>query len=221
MAIPYLRSLRNSIEKLSKWESSGEAFGFIDGVSNKNPDYIYEFYCAMRILNDLKTNHSIEIRQGNKGYTFPQKPGNKADSAKFLIKNKRTKIVVAQFCLGTNIKLTPSPNTTFGADISLQRRNADDDPYDTDVILIMDAKYKKSKTSKLDIGTIREFAQCVRDMNAPKRNPLKFDKLTQVNFNCLFTNGEALAQHMQYCKNNKLKQVGKFDCDRRTIDVIG
>lgn len=221
MAIAYLRSLRNSIEKLSKWESSGEAFGFIDGVSNKNPNYIYEFYCAMRILNDLKTNHFIKIEPGNKGYSFSQKPGNKADSARFLIKNKQTKRVIAQFCLGVNIKITSSPDTTFGADISLQRKSADDDPYDSDVILIMDAKYKKSKTSKLDIGTIREFAQCVRDMDTPKRNPLIFKKLAQVNFNCLFTNGEVLNQHKQYCKNNKLKQVGKFDCDGRTMEVVG
>jgi len=223
MAITYLKSLRNSIEKLSKWESTGKAFGFIDGVSDKNPDYIYEFFCAMKILKDLAKNHKIKLVPGQSGFKFPQKPGDKVEWAKFLIQDKTTKKKLFQFCLGVKIKISASPLTTFGADISFQKANASNDPYETDMILIMDAKYKKKNDTKLDIGTIREFAQCVKDMNVPKgiRGLLQFNKLVDLQSNCLFTNGEGNALHKQYCKNNKLKQVGRFDCDGRTMDVIG
>jgi hypothetical protein len=221
MAITYLKSLRNAIEKLSKWESSGEAFGFIDSVSDRNPDYIYEFYCAMRILADIQRSHIIELKSGTKGFRFPQKPGNKAEWAHFVIKNKKTKRFQAQFCLGINIKITSSPQTTFGADISFLKRTPGNNPHDIHVMHIMDAKYKKSSTSKLDIGTIREFAQCVRDMNAPKRSPIQFKKLQQLKANCLFTNGQVVPDHLQYCKNRKLKQVGEFDHDKKVFNVIG
>ncbi len=168
MAKSYLKDLRDSIEKLSKWERSGRAFGFIESVSNKNPDYIYEFYCAMRVLKDLKTNYKIKLVPGNLGYVFPKKPQEKIDYAKFLIKDKLTDKVLFQFCLGVKVQISSSPATTFGADISFQKSNASDTPDETDMVLIMDAKYKKSKATKLDISTIREFAKCVTDMDVPK-----------------------------------------------------
>lgn len=223
MSLSYIKSLRESIGKLTKWESSGEAFGFIENVSNKNPDYIYEFFCAMSILKDLNKNQSIKLVKGKEGYKFPRKPGRKEDWAKFLIREKGTRYVLFQFCLGTEIKISSSPLTSFGADISLQSHDAPDDPDDSHVILIMDGKYKKSITSKLDIGTIREFAKCVSDMDVPKRSrfKLQFDTLSELNANCLLTNGEGMKDHEQYCKNNKLKQVGRFDCDGKKIVIVG
>jgi hypothetical protein len=224
MAITRIKQLRNSIEKLTKWEKSGKAFGFIDDNKNLSTDYIYEFYCAMRILKDLNTHQSVKIEPGNNGkYNFPRKPANKGEWAKFLIREKATLDTMFQFCLGTVIKVSISPLTTFGADISLQTKNAPDDPDASHVIWIMDGKHKKSKLSKLDIDTIRGFAKCVSDMNAPKnsKSKLQFNKLGDLNTNCLLTNGEGVQNHKQYCKNNRLKQIGKFDCDGRTMEVIG
>lgn len=223
MPKPNISNLRRAIEKLSKWESSGAAFGFIKTVSNKNPDYIYEFFCAMRVLKDLSVNHLVEITPGTNGFKFPRKPGNKSDWAYFEIKDKNTGRVLYQFCLGTTIKISSSPSTTFGADISIQKGHAGYDPDESDIVLIMDAKYKENNSSKLDIGTIREFAACVRDMNVPKgiRGRLVFNSLVRLRANCLFTNGEAETLHQQYCTNRKLKQVGRFDCDRRTMQIIG
>lgn len=87
----------------------------------------------------------------------------------------------------------------------------------------MDAKYKQSKNKKIDIGTIREFAQCVRDMDTPKpeANILIFKELDILKANCLFTNGVPDSSHHQYCINNKVKQIGQFDCDGRQVVVVG
>jgi len=223
MSVSRVRQLRHSIRKLTRWDRSGEAFGYIEHGKKLQVDYIYEFYCAMRILKDLNTHQSIKIVKGNKGYLFPRKPANKGDWAKFLIREKGTRNVLFQFCLGTEITISTSPLTKFGADISLQTKNAPDTPDESHVVWIMDGKYKKSNASKLDIGTIREFAKCVSDMDAPKRtiHNLKFDELGDLNTNCLLTNGECIEDHRQYCINNKLRQVGKFDCDGRVMVVVG
>ncbi len=218
-----IKQFKESIGKLSKWEKSGNVFGFIEKDAGKNPDYLYEFFCAMKILRDLKKSHDISLVKGTRGYKFPKKPGNKANWAKFLILDKNTKLELSQFCLGSNIEISLSPQTTFGADISFQTAAAPDNPNENHVILIMDAKYKKSSASKLEIATIREFAQCVTDMQTPKsqQSGLVFSKLSALNANCLFTNGEGMDEHHQYCKNRKLKQVGRFDCDGRTMQIIG
>lgn len=222
MAIAKVRQLRKSIEKLTKWESSGNAFGFIEGVSDNKVDYIYEFFCAIKILFDLNTHHNIRLCPGKKGYQFPLKPGSKSEWAKFVItKDKRSREILYELCMGVAVKISSSPQTTFAADISIQHPNSDD-PDESHVVLIMDAKYKKSSKSTLDIGTIRAFAQCVRDMQVPKKiDGLKFNKLIDLASNCLFTNGELINDHELYCKNNKLKQVGRFDCGNRQMVVLG
>jgi hypothetical protein len=87
----------------------------------------------------------------------------------------------------------------------------------------MDAKYKWENETVMDIGTIREFAQCVFDMNAPKPGSaiLQFTANPDFNANCLFTNGEPDRNHQQYCINRQLKQIGRFDCDGRAKVVVG
>jgi hypothetical protein len=222
MPLSYIQTLRDTIQNLSKWESSGEAFGFIDLVTDDNPDYIYEFFCAIKILEDLSKNHFIKLIPGTKGAVFPQKPQPKEGWAKFIIINKVTSETILEFCLGIQIKLNASPDTTFSADISLQKTDSAD-PDETHAILLIDAKYKKSKNTKLDIGTIREFAMSIHDMNVPKSEieQLIFYKLDVFKNNCLITNGEAIEKHKQYCKNHKLKQVVKFDCDGRILEVVG
>jgi hypothetical protein len=178
----------------------------------------------MKILEDLSKNYLIKIQPGQKGYKFPQSPGNKKEWARFLIKDpKGVQNTMFEVCLGINIKISTSPLTTYAADISIHSPEQTEDPDETYVIAIMDAKYKRHNHKALDISTIREFAQCARDMDTPKSaiNSLKFHNLTQLKGNCLITNGQVLKEHEQYCINNKIKQVGKFDCDEQPIEVIG
>ncbi|MBO9200610.1 MULTISPECIES: hypothetical protein [Niastella] len=222
MAIAKVRQLRKSIEKLSQWEGSGNAFGFVEGISENKTNYIYEFFCAIKVLNDLNTHHNIKLCPGKKGYKFAINPGIKSEWAKFIIsKSKSSNEPLYDLCMGVSVKISMSPQTTFAADISIQDPNSED-PDESHVVLIMDAKYRKSSKATLDIGIIREFAQCARDMQVPKRlDGLKFNKLVDLASNCLLTNGELINEHEQYCKNNKIKQVGRFDCDNRQMIVVG
>lgn len=222
--INYLKQLRKSIEKLSKWETSGKAFGFIKTVPDTKDNYIYEFFCAMKVLEDLSISHAITLEPSphNRQYKFPLKPGSKKNWARFLIKDNKSAAPIAQLCLGTEIKISTSPKTTFGSDISFQTPSASEDPDEKEVILIMDAKYKSDSKKRMNISTIREFAQCVHDMDAPKaqKSTLKFTNLIGLDANCLFTNGLPDDKHESYCKQNKMKQVGTFDYNKK-MQVVG
>jgi len=166
-AIGYINNLRTAIHSLSRWETSGKAFGYIQTVTDDKDDYIYEFFCAMKVLEDLSNNHRIVLKRGINGFVFPKKPGVKRMWARFVGYDSTGTTEQFQVCLGVKIKITASPLTTFGSDISIQQAGTSDDPYDSDILLIMDAKYKWENETVMDIGTIREFAQCVFDMNTP------------------------------------------------------
>lgn len=62
---------KKAIHSITRWDTTDEVFGFIDEGKFQN-DYIYEFYCAMKILNDLIPNHSIQVIQGPNGIDFPK-----------------------------------------------------------------------------------------------------------------------------------------------------
>jgi|GEM_PF-1824144 len=224
MPLVPVKQLKNAIEKLTKWERTGKAFGFIKSVPDDDDSYIYEFFCASSVLKDLSKKHEIELVKNPAGkYVFPRNPADKAGYSRFSIKDLTTGNELFQFCLGTNIRISDCPGTTFAADISIQRKNAKIDPDERDVILIMDAKYKINKSKEIDVKIIREFARCVADFKVPKdaKKGLKFDKLISLNSNCLFTNGKAAAKHEIYCRKRFVTQVGRFDCDGRVIDVVG
>jgi len=219
----YIRQLKKSIESLSKWDSSGKAFGHLRNLRNKKTDRIYEFFCYIKIIDDLKKNYDIELVEGINGKIFPQGPASKKGWAKFILKDKINGNILLQACFGTSVKLSASPKTTFAADISFQKSSANDDPDERDVELIMDAKYKESNSTKLDIKTIKEFAKSVQDfgVHSIKAGKIIFDKLKDIEVNCLLTNGNTIDIHEQYCKNNCLQQIGRFDCDGRKFNVIG
>lgn len=220
----YIKQLKTTVKNLSTWESSGKAFGHINKIKNKYPDRLYEFYCYIRILEDLRVNYFVELIPGTRKIIFPQKPAKKGQGwARFDLKDTKSGKTEFQVCFGTKVKLSASPKTTFAADISFQKSNAKDDPDESDVELIIDAKYKENKSTKLDIETIKEFAKSVHDfgVHAIKAKKIKFEKLKDIEVNCLLTNGETIDIHEQYCKNNCLQQVGRFDCDGRKFNVIG
>lgn len=221
-AINYINTLRIAISSLSRWETSGEAFGFIASKDDGRQDYIYEFFCAMKVLHDLKQNHKIVLQPGTNGYRFPEKPQPKSNWARFIGYDSHGQTEQFQVCLGVELYPSDSPESPYGADISFQKAGTGDVPYDSDVLLIMDAKYKSDISDKLNISIIREFAQCVRDMQTPKAETNILSFTTQdFKANCLFTNGALIDVHEEYCRNRNIRQIGHFDCDGRPMKVLG
>lgn len=224
-----LRQLKTATEKLTKWESSGKAFGHYkilesSAAPNKGADKIYEFFCLMKLLEDLNYNYEVALDPGTiTGKIFPQSPANKRGWPFFQIENKTNPAESYQVCYGTNIKLSTSPLTTIAPDISVQTENSSDDPDESMVELIMDAKFKYDDSKALSIEQIHAFMQRVHALqttNAPVL-PLSLKTLAGIKSNCLLTNGKGLQDQHQYCRNNRVKQVTDFDHIGSAVNVIG
>lgn len=219
-----IRRLKEAANKMFKWESSGKAFGHFEFIENKKSDRLYEFYCLARILNDLSVNHDITLELGrNDKAIFPQSPAKKKGWAYFKVVSKDDKSKSFQVCFGTEIKLSKTPKTSVAPDISVQAQNSSEDPDESMVDMILDAKYKNDSSKLLDIGTIREFCTCVEDLKVAdaSKTELYFDQLKDLKANCLLTNGKGLDKHHDYCVKKRVKQIGRFDLNNNDYEVIG
>ena len=59
-----LSNLKKATENLTRWDSSGEAFGHYSEVSSKSTtskgsDRLYEFWCLMKLIEDLSLKYNI------------------------------------------------------------------------------------------------------------------------------------------------------------------
>lgn len=223
-----LKKLKTATEKLTKWESSGKAFGHYNIIEAKatttdGADTIYEFWCLMKILVDLTAKYKVDFVSGNPAEKiFPQAPSLKKGWPYFKIELKSDPNNKYQVCYGTKIKLSLAPNTTIAPDISIQKHDSTDDPDETMVELIMDAKFKYKNTSTLPIDQLHAFMQRVNALQTQNADslPLLFNSLMDIRANCLVTNGQALTDQEDYCRLNKIKQVQRFDIGT-TYRVIG
>ncbi len=223
-----LKKLKKATEKLTRWDSTGKAFGHFGVIEGKatstdGADSIYEFWCLMRILVDLNSNYKIDLIQGNPaGKIFPQAPSLKKGWPYFKIELNSDPTNKYQVCYGTKIKLSLAPNTTIAPDISIQKHDSTDDPDESMVELIIDAKFKYKNTSALPIDQLHSFMQRVTALDTKNADtiPLAFKNLIKIKANCLLTNGQALADQEDYCKLNKIKQVERFDI-ATSHNVIG
>jgi hypothetical protein len=214
-----LKRLKDATKKLTRWESSGMVFGHLVVIQNKatikkGSDRIYEFYCLLRILDDLKPKYTIKLIPGTRaGKIFPQAPADKAGWPYFMIEHIADPSNKFQVCYGTNIKLSKAPKTTIAPDISVQDIASTDDPDESMVLLIMDAKFKYNANDALPIDQIHAFIQRVNALGTTGATtiPLDLDALMNLKGNCLLTNGKALSDQHDYCVLSKVKQVGEFD----------
>ena len=105
----------------------------------------------------------------------------------------------------------------------MQKHNSTDDPDESMVEMIMDAKFKYSDTSALPIDQLHAFMQRVNALQtqaACSINLLLTTALLNIKGNCLLTNGQALDDQKDYCKLNKILQVEQFDIGK-THKVVG
>lgn len=224
MTLQEIKKLKTATEKLTKWETSGQAFGHFKYIESKPADKIYEFYCLMKIIEDLRTHYIISLIPGTRDKrVFPEAPANKIGWAYFKIINKNDSKNKFQICYGTNIKFSLAPLTTIAPDISIQTFDSTDDPDESMVELIMDAKYKYDKNTALPIEQIHSFIQRVNVLKTQSADtiPLLFNNLNDLKSNCLLTNGKALHNQLDYCIISKIKQISLFNHDSPTFTVVG
>lgn len=224
-----LRQLKLATRKLTKWDSSEKSFGHFKVIEAKatnikGADRIYEFYCLMKILEDLMANYKITLHPGTKtGKIFPEAPSPKKGWPYFIIEQKEGGDNKFQVCYGTKIKLSLAPKTTIAPDISIQKYNSTDDPNESMVELIMDAKFKYSNESALPIDQIHAFIQKVNALQTQAAASISLiftTPMLNIKGNCLLTNGKALQNQNDYCRLNKIIQVEGFDIGK-THRVVG
>jgi hypothetical protein len=219
--IKHINSFSTSLYEVSKWRTTSDPFGHIDSKTADN--YIYEFYCYMRILEDLQANYEVRFVTGTN--SFPKKPANKSNGwARFDLHDKTNGILLFQVCAGTNVEHTAIANYTTAPDISFQTHDSPDTPNENHLLMILDSKYKTGKADdkKIDIATLREFANIVNDFNldAEKSSRILLNALQTISGNCLVSNGQTAVGHQPFCAHSRIKQVGKF-VPNEAFDVVG
>lgn len=211
----YINEYADCLSKAAVWENSREPIAPVidkDGhVAEDN--YVYEFYCYISLIVDLMANYEIQFVPGigNFKHKFPQAAAVKAGKPKFIA--LKDDIVAFQICAGTRVNCTISSEENH-PDISFQLPNASDDPSDTDLISIMDAKYKENHKSNLPKDEVYKFGIIVDLFDLPDKPQIeiKFNKYQHMFGNSLLTNAGAYSNvnDVRLLNKYKVKEVEYF-----------
>lgn len=212
-----LKTYASKIKKASKWFNSDESISHASTgkTSEKTREYIYEFYCYIRILVDLKQNYDIEFIPG-KVYVnhFPKAPGSKSNFPYFSIKDKKTGNEVTQLCAG--IDIIGQDGETSAPDISFLIGNTGDKPTHADIEMFSDAKFRHKPDEKVSKGEFSDVFAMVFNLNCmnPPTTKLSFNEFTNslcLNGNNILTNGTAYNDNHAHHQRHKLTEFEKFD----------
>lgn len=220
-----INQIAKSLDKASKWKNSEDAFGHIviDDRGTKKiaeDNYIYEFYCLMKIIEDLnkRTNHEIKFK--NENGIFPKKPASKNNRPYFILEVDGKEIF--QICSGTNIQ-TKLTNVTKAPDISFQTMESDSIlPLCKDILAIYDAKYSDSKSAKsYQEGQMALFNRMIRllELEKPKSIEKYLTDYFAFSGNCILTNGKSYTTDVNELKEEMITAVEDFDIGK-TFNVI-
>lgn len=210
------------LAKASRWKNSKEAILHAETNQNikKHDEYIYEFYCALRIINSLSKHYDIKISNNLIKNKFPKAPGNKAQFPFFIVHEKGSGIALFQICLGT--KIIGFANESSAPDISFQIPTASLKPNHADVIMIFDSKYKHKTNNKVADTEFAKVTYMIKNLQCEiTKASIKIDlhELNDMKGNSLITNGKAFKTNVDHHALFFLNEVEKFDIDE-TYNVI-
>ena len=213
-----INALAGSLAKVSSWKNSQDAFGHIieikkNGVEKvAQKDYIYEFYCYMKIIEDLekKSNHKIKFIKGNG--IFPKKPVPKINRPYFVL--EVNSIPVFQICTGTKIQ-TKLSNIQKAPDISFQKIDSDPaSPLYKEILAIYDAKYSEStKENSFQEGQMVLFSDMIKLLKLKKPEDITpyFTDYKDFKGNCLITNKKTFTNNLILLEHYKMAVVEDFE----------
>lgn len=225
--IDHISSYASLLKKAAVWQSSDEILAPVLGngtIKQSEDDYIYEFYCYLSIIVDLKTNYKIEFIKGKDlfEFNFPRKAAKKLGKPRFHAYEKDN--LAFQICAGTMIQCEYDREKNH-PDISFQLPNASDNPTEKDLIAIMDAKFTENSKSKLSKSEFYKFGGIIDvfDLRGTPKIKINFDKFKDMEGNCLITNGHAYAKvsDLKLSKKWAIKEVEKFIPVQRKISIVG
>ncbi|MBA4241486.1 MAG: hypothetical protein C0448_12230 [Sphingobacteriaceae bacterium] len=210
------------LAKASRWHNSKEAILHAETNQSvkKHDEYIYEFYCALRIINSLSKHYDIKITNNKIKNKFPKAPANKTNFPFFMVYEKGTKNLLFQICLGTNI--IGVAKETSAPDISFQTPLAPLNPKYSDIIMIFDAKYKHKNNSNIADTEFAKVAYMVRNLQCEKNKttlPINLYDLEDIKGNSLITNGYPFKTNVNHHILFYINEVAKFDIGETHIVI--
>lgn len=217
-----INNFASSLAKVSIWHNSLDAFGHISESTPSGAkviakdDYFYEFYCYLKIINDLNslTNNSIVFVKNNG--VFPRGPAKKTNRPYFILEHNNKELYHIQS--GTKIE-TEIKGKTKAPDISFQLPTADPDlPDYKDVHIIYDAKYSDgSKLKSFSESQMSDFNKMIRYLKTKKANKKVLPYNSYVDFigNCLITNKKSYTIVLAELKKERITVVEDFDIGKK------
>lgn len=179
--------------------------------------FLLELYLLFRIVRDLKAHYLVSYDRGTgvNQDKFPQSGAPKAGRPRFLVKDRQTGDTVFQVCAGTEV---PDINGHSRAlDISIQKGDATDTPSASDVLQIFDAKYRSKFSSRISHHEFSEFARWIElfGLRGSSTASLNFDSLTDMDGNCLVTNGKHSTELDDECDRTCIREIARFHPNHR------
>lgn len=225
--ISTLKEYSSLLQTCSVWENSKDILAPIvtdEDTSISTDCYIYEFYCYIRIIVDLKNNYIIKFKEG-KGktkYKFPQAAANKDGKPLFLAYNDKNEIEF-QVCAGTKIDALFDSEENH-PDISFQLPTASENPTHEDLILIMDAKFKENDKEPIPKTEVYKFGVIVDlfNLRGKLKKSIIFHELKGLESNCLITNGLSYSNALdtRLLKKYSIKEVEEFH-PNKAFNIVG
>lgn len=225
--VDHINSYAALLEKGAVWQNTNEVLAPVLGDDDQKQaakDYIYEFYCYLCVIVDLKTNYDIKFIQGAGDYqfNFPRKAAPKKNKPRFhAFENSK---LAFQICAGTMINCEYQREKNH-PDISFQLPDASENPSEEDLIIIMDAKFTEDPTSRLSKTEFYKFGGItdVFDIRSTPKITINFNMLKNMFGNCLITNGRAYADptDLKLSKRWAIKEVEGFYPGNKKVTVIG
>ena len=215
-----------ALRKASRWINSNQTIAHVQTSNNEETkrEYIYEFYCFLRVLKDLKANYDLELIPGEKhGVLFPKAPGLKKNYPYFSVKSKKKGKERFQLCTG--IKIVGWAGESSAPDISFLNKKTGKTPSFNDVFMIYDAKFKHNESKKVSDSEFSKVCYMIKnlDCETPLKKKIKFHEFIgdkDINGNCLLTNGFAFKENEDHHKFFNIKEAEQFDINK-TTNVIG
>jgi len=214
--IEHINTYASLLESGAVWQNTTNILAPVIGdEDNKQAttDYIYEFYCFLRIVVDLKVNYIIEFKEGDGiyQYNFPRKAANKKGKPRFHAWENGK--LAFQLCAGTMINCEYDREKNH-PDISFQLPEASENPSEEDLIIIMDAKFTEDPTAKLSKAEFYKFGGItdVFNLRETPKKAIRFDGFNDMFGNCLITNARSYASSsdLKLSKRWAIKEVENF-----------
>jgi len=185
--------------------ASGQALAVADS-------FLLEMYLLFRLIKELSSHYDVEYLPGSgiTQHSFPRGPAPKAGRPRFLLKDSATGATLFQVCAGT--KAADINNHQRGIDVSIQTATASDNPVAADVLQLFDAKYRISPTERISPSEFAVFSRWI-ELFELRGNPtpgLTLGPLSELDANCLVTNGEYSTECDTECARVSLREIARF-----------